>query len=293
MSSFWQSVLGFIIGHWLTDASTRSTAAGSAIYGPLVLGFIYDNLVLGLYCSFVWKCPAVVFEHLYRIMINGAAQRRESKKRGTRAQVRILDIGVATGYFMVKTKPPENALVTLFDLNPNCLDHASTRCRQVHGDVVNLDVEAVRGDFLAPGSDPSSIHYVLDPVRREGRKYDIIFTNFLLHCLPGPPKRKAQALAELSHLVEPASGVLCGTTILGKHSREARHSWLGRSILFCHNFLGWFDNERDDTLDFVQALEAAFETVSYHVIGAVLFFEARCPLHKDKVGSVKAGNDTM
>lgn len=287
MSSFWHSVLGAIVGHWLTDTGTRSTAAGSAIYGPLVLGFIYDNLVLGLYCSFVWKCPAVVFERLYRIMVNGATQRRGSKKLGTQAQVRILDIGVATGYFMAKTKLPENTLVTLFDLNPNCLDHASTRCRQVHGDVVNLLVEAIRGDFLAPSSHSSSINHVLDPERREGKKYDIIFTNFLLHCLPGPPERKAKALAELSHLVEPASGVLCGTTILGRHSREASHSWLGRSILFCHNLLGWFDNEKDDTMDFVQALEAAFETVSYQVIGAVLLFEARSPLHKDQVGSAE------
>lgn len=220
-------------------------------------------------------------------MINGARQRRESKKHGTQAQVRILDIGVATGYFMAKTKLPENTLVTLFDLNPNCLDHASARCRQVHGDVVNLDVEAVRGDFLAPSSDPSSINYVLDPERREGKKYDIIFTNFLLHCLPGPPQRKAKALAELSHMVEPASGVLCGTTILGRHSRKASHSWFGRSILFWHNLLGWFDNEMDDTMDFVRALEAAFETVSYQVIGAVLLFEARSPLHKDKVGSAE------
>ncbi|KAH8778790.1 hypothetical protein F5883DRAFT_710647 [Diaporthe sp. PMI_573] len=200
------------MGHWLADASTRSTAAGTAIYEPLVLGFIYDNLVLKLYCSFVWRCPAVVLEHLYRIMINGAKQRRESKKRGTQAQVRILDIGVATGYFMAKTELPENTWVTLFDLNPNCLEYASTRCRQAHVDVVNLDVEAVRGDFLASRSDSSSIHNLLDPARPDGKKYDIIFTNFLLHCLPGPPKRKAKALAELSHLVEPSSGVLCAAT---------------------------------------------------------------------------------
>jgi SAM-dependent methyltransferase len=289
MFSFWHSVPGAAIGHWLTDASTRSTAAGTAIYGPLVLGFIYDNLVLGLYCTLVWKCPAVVLEHLYRIMIKGAEQRRGSSKRGGQVQVRILDIGVATGYYMAKTEIPDNTLVALFDLNPNCLEYASARCRQAHSDVVDLDIEAVRGDFLASRSDSSSIHNVLDAASRpDGKKFDIIFTNFLLHCLPGPPRRKAKALAELSHLVEPSSGVLCGTTILGTHSSEANHSWLGRSILFWHNLLGWFDNDRDNIMDFVQALEGAFETVSYQVIGSVLFFEARSPLHnlKGKVGSV-------
>lgn len=292
-SSSFHSVLEATIGLWSADASTRPTAAGTVIYSPPVLGFIYDNLVLGIYCSFVWRCPTIVMEHLYRIMIAGAAQRREAKKEGTRPQIRILDIGVATGYFMSKTKIPDNTLVTLFDLNPDCLEYASTRCRQAHSDVVNLDVEAVHGDFLALRSDPSSIHNVLDPARRHEKKYDMIFTNFLLHCLPGPPARKVRALSDLSHLVEPVSGVLCGTTILGSHSREANHSWLGRSILFLHNLLGWFDNEKDDTMDFIRALEGAFETVSCQVIGAVLFFEARYPLHKDSVGSVLTGSDGM
>lgn len=124
-------------------------------------------------------------------MIEGAAQRRESNKPGTKAQVRILDIGVATGYYMAKTKLPENTLVTLFDLNPNSLEYASTRCRQAHVDMVDLDVETVRGDFLAVRSTPTSIHYLLNPDRRGNKKYDVIFTSFLLHCLPGPPERKA------------------------------------------------------------------------------------------------------
>lgn len=282
MSSFWHSVLGATLSHWLADVSTRSTAAGTAIYGPLVLGFIYDSLVLGLYCSFVWRCPAVVLEHFYRIMINGAAQRRESNKPGTETRVRILDIGVATGYYMAKTKLPENTLVTLFDLNPNCLEYASTRCRQAHAELDNLDVETVCGDFLAAKSDPSSIHCLLDPESRGKQKYDVIFASLLLHCLPGPPERKANALAKLSHLVEPASGVLCGATILGKDSREACHSLIGGFVLFWHNLLGWFDNGSDDTEVFVQALENAFETVSCQVIGAVLLFEARCPRRMGK-----------
>ncbi|KAG6360145.1 hypothetical protein INS49_011201 [Diaporthe citri] len=196
MSSFWHSVPGATLDHWLADVSTRATAAGTAIYGPLVLGFIYDSLVLGLYCSFVWRCPAVVLEHFYRIMIKGAAQRRESNKPGTEAQVRILDIGVATGYYMAKTKLPENTLVTLFDLNPNCLEYASTRCRQAHGDLDKFDVETVCGDFLAAKSDPSSVHCLLEPESRGKQKYDVIFTSFLLHCLPGPPEQKALRYAQ-------------------------------------------------------------------------------------------------
>lgn len=283
MSSFWHFIPGAVFGNWPTGDRTRSTAAGAAIYEPLVLGFIYDTLILGLYCNFVWRCPAIVLEQLYQMMIKGAAQRRESKKPGTEAQVRILDIGVATGYYMARTKLPENTLITLFDLNPNCLEYASTRCRQAHEDVVNLDVETVCGDFLAAKFDPSSINRLLECESQRNKTYDVVFTSFLLHCLPGPPERKAETLAELSHLVEPDSGVLCGATILGKHSREARHSLFGRFILFWHNLLGWFDNDGDDTGVFVDALEEAFEVVTCQVIGAVLLFEARRPRRMGKV----------
>ncbi|KAI3392477.1 hypothetical protein diail_5669 [Diaporthe ilicicola] len=277
MPSFWRSVLAATPGHWLQDVSTRSTTPGTAIYGPIVLGLIYDRLVLGIYCSFVWRCPAIVLEHLYRIMVNGAVRRRETKKGGNEAQVRILDIGVATGHFMAKTKLPGNTSVTLFDINPNCLEFSSTRCRLAHSEVINLDVKTVCGDFLAPGSDPSSIHRRLSAENEGGGKYDVVFTSFLLHCLPGPPDRKAKALASLSQLVEPTFGILCGATILGKDSKEAGHSLVSRFVLFWHNLLGWFDNGRDDTEVFVQALEEAFETVSSQVIGTVLLFEARCP----------------
>lgn len=58
---------------------------------------------------------------------------------------------------------------------------------------------------------------------------------------------------------------------------------MGCFILFRHNLLGWFDNESDDTAVFVHALEGAFETVSYQVIGAVLLFEARRPRRMGRV----------
>lgn len=135
---------------------------------------------------------------------------------------------------------------------------------------------------VAAKSRPSSIHCLINPENRGNKKYDVIFTSFLLHCLPGPPERKARALAELSHLIEPASGVLCGATILGKGSREACHSMFGRFVLFSYNLQGWFDNGGGDTEVFVQVLEGAFKTVSCQVIGAVLLFKARYPRQSGK-----------
>lgn len=62
-------------------------------------------------------------------MITGAVQRRDFKKPETEGQVRILDNGVATGYFIAKAKLPVSSLFTLFGLSPNCLEYASARCK--------------------------------------------------------------------------------------------------------------------------------------------------------------------
>lgn len=82
-------------------------------------------------------------------------------------------------------------------------------------------------------SDPFSIHCLLNPEIRGNKKYDVVFTSFLLHCLPGPPERRAKALAELSHLIEPASGVLCGATTIGKRFQRSMpfHGWPVYSFL--------------------------------------------------------------
>ncbi|KUI67209.1 Putative uncharacterized protein YbcY [Cytospora mali] len=278
MSLFWTLVPGGIRGQCLADVSDRSTKAGAAVYGPIILHYLYNFLVLGIYCSLIWRCPAIVIEQLHQMLVRGAAQRKSTPAPGHAEPdaVRVLDIGVGTGYFMSKLELPSNASLTLFDLNPNCLTTASTRCREAHSGVAKIAVNTVRGDFLAPNTDPLSIYSLLDPNKNSNSRYDVIFTSLLLHCLPGPPHRKAKALASLASLTED-TGILCGATILGANSKDAQHSWIGHLLLFWHNAMGWFDNDLDDREVFVQALEETFENVSWQVIGTVLLFEARFP----------------
>ncbi|GJD05104.1 Methyltransferase type 12 [Colletotrichum higginsianum IMI 349063] len=249
-----------------SGSQNRTTSAGVAVYNSWTLSLVYDRLVLDLYLSYVWRCPKPVVEDLYAKVIAQASGTLED------GGLRIIDIGVGTGYFVSHAPIPPKASLTLFDLNQSCLDAASERCRTTHkARGVLVDVDTICGDFLAPESSSGSVYTHLGGSERS---IDLIFTTMLLHCVPGPPARKASALARLSRLLKPTTGTLAGVTILGD---GAAHNWAGRSLMFLHNLMGWFGNSQDDEMAFVRALEDAFEIVEWKVVGAVLVFQARSP----------------
>ena len=276
------SLLRASIAHHLAGTDKRPTTAGAAVYNPLFLSLVYDRLVLGLYCTYVWRCPASTLQSLYNTLV-GELQISTTDSTSTRnpdtpaTTGRILDVGVGTGYFLASTPLPENTSVTLFDLNPACLEAASLRCKQSHDGIPGLEVRTVCGDFLAPPDDANSIHQKLLDCQQQPGRFDIILTSLLLHCVPGPPQRKASALASLARLVEPRFGVLAGATILGDRADGVRHNLLGRFILFWHNALGMFDNRGDDVLAFISALRNEFDDVKWEVVGTALIFQARLP----------------
>ncbi|KAJ7673556.1 hypothetical protein B0H17DRAFT_1208373 [Mycena rosella] len=153
------------------------------------------------------------------------------------------------------------SLLTLVDLNPSCLDAASARVRKAH---LHLNCTTVHADFLAPDSlSPSSLG-----------TFDAISAMLLLHCLPGPPSRKAVALVRLRHILRKENGVLFGATILGQ---GIRHNLFGRFLMWLFNRRGIFDNREDHAKSFVEPLEEAFDEVKWRIVGAMLLFEARGP----------------
>jgi SAM-dependent methyltransferase len=162
---------------------------------------------------------------------------------------RHLDVGPGTGYFLERAGLADRSPVTLLDPNRNVLDHASRRLQR-------LDVTTIEAD-------------VLKPLPVEG-PFDSAALNGVLHCLPGPPSRKAAAVANVAAVLAP-TGVLFGASILGD---AGRHTWLARNMLRANNRRGTFDNLDDTEEGLRQILEASFARVEVETVGSMVVFTA-------------------
>ncbi|KAF6814006.1 methyltransferase type 12 [Colletotrichum plurivorum] len=250
----------------------KSTSAGAAIYFPIFLRYIYDPLVLGFYCPCAWQITSETLRKFFNHHIIGAntrsqsrpSQQEDDEPKSAVSSCRMLDIGVGTGYFLKHAPIPDGAEVVLVDLNPSALQAASSRTLQAHPDVAcNTSV----ADFLDATSSGLSCEGL------GGGRFDAISVMLLLHCVPGPPARKAEALVRLRSLLAP-DGKLFGATILG---RGVKHNFMGRVIMYWHNLWGVFGNTEDDAESFVGPLREAFEEVRWEVCGTMLLFEASKP----------------
>ncbi|GME62537.1 putative methyltransferase type 12 protein [Neofusicoccum parvum] len=236
--------------------TSTDTSAGAALYFSWILRFVYDRLVLGLYCKYAWGCPTFTkLTGFYNGNVEASVSRSSSH--------RILDVGVGTGFFLEHAPLNQTEDIVLVDLNTNCLDTAAARTRKAHP---HTHCATVHADVLA--DQPLSSDDL-------GGQFDAISVMLLLHCLPGPPARKAAALIRLRSLLDEDRGVLFGTTVLGK---GVKHNMLGRLIMAWHNSIGVFDNYDDEAQSFIRPLQEAFKSVKWSVVGTMLLFEARDPI---------------
>ena len=97
---------------------------------------------------------------------------------------------------------------------------------------------------------------------------------YLLHCLPGPPERKAAIFGQLKDNLE-KDGVLFGSTILGK---GVKHNWIGNMLMHVYNKRGIFGNVDDGAKVFLKELKLHFDDVDARIEGTVLLFTARGPI---------------
>lgn len=218
------------------DAS--DAAAGAAIYTPRTLR-LYDVAVYRVFSPLLWRCPASVLQEHY----------------DRHASANHLDVGVGTGRLLDRCRfgSPRPRLV-LADLNPHCLAAAARR--------------------LARHAPRTVLCDVLQPLAHvPGAPFDSVGAGYLLHCLPGPMRRKAVALDHLAALLAPG-GVLFGATILA-HGAGVRHTPASRWLLRRFNRRGVFGNLDDGLDDLAQALEARFAAPRIEVRGTVALFAAR------------------
>jgi hypothetical protein len=208
--------------------------AGQAVYSPMVLR-TYDWTVLGLSNLFFWRCPTAELRRLYDRNVSD----------------RHLDVGVGTGYFLDKAKwPVAKPVITLLDLNPNCLATASRRIRR-------FAPQAVRANVLAPLPP-------LGPFRSAGLCY-------LLHCLPGTMAEKAVVFDHLAPLLEPGARVFGATIVQG----SAPRSWPAQALMNLYNRKGIFSNADDAVEALDAALRKRFRDVEVSLRGTVALFEAQ------------------
>jgi SAM-dependent methyltransferase len=208
---------------------------GQADYSRPLLN-LYDPLVLGPIARFVWRCPSTRLVGRYR----------------QRVRRPHLDVGPGTGYFLDRSGLPDGSSVTILDPNPNVLRHASRRLRR-------LNVTAVEADVLKrlPVDGP----------------FESAALHLVLHCLPGPLSRKAEAVANVAAVLAP-TGVLFGASVLG---RSGSHTWLARRVLTAFNARGAFENLDDTDEGLREILSAAFERVELETVGSVVIFAATNP----------------
>ncbi|KNG83785.1 hypothetical protein ANOM_007381 [Aspergillus nomiae NRRL 13137] len=210
---------------------------------------IYDFVVHYLATRFAWRCPTdSVLIPFFR----------------ANAGPRHMDVGVGTGYFLaaMKESPGEDPALSwpqklvLVDLNPTCIKKAATRI------ALPDRTDCLVADVLKPLPDSLELG-----------TFDSISIMFLLHCLPGPPSRKATTFVNLKSLLK-EHGVLFGTTVLGKN---IRYNWFASLLLSIYNFFGVFDNYGDEAKDFTNLLSQEFDHVESVVVGCVLIFKATSP----------------
>ena len=220
----------------MATSMTLESARGSAAYHPWLLS-IYDWLILGVISTYAWRCPTT------------STLLPFFRENVTKTH---LDVGVGTGYFLANSSIPDDASITVLDLNQNSLDMAKSRLNR-------SNVQAFKHDIFLP----------LDPTI----KYKSISLFYLLHCLPGPSSRKMALFDNLRNNMAP-EGVVYGTTVLGK---GIKHNFLGRLLLAALNSKGIFDNREDGEEVLEEQLKVFFEKVDTKVVGAVLMFKCQGP----------------
>lgn len=219
----------------MEDITQKQVDAGQAIYGKFTLA-AYDKLVLGVSCSYLWRCDAPTLLARYNRLVTD----------------NHLDVGVGSGYFLDHCKfPTDTPRVALMDLNPNSLAHTARRIRRYHPDCYQRNV--------------------LEDMSVEGNPFDSVAMNLLLHCVPGDFAYKGRIFDNALRVMAPGA-VLFGATIL---SQGIEASWMARRLMNLYVRKGIFSNQNDSVDGLRRALEARFVDVEVEVNGCMALFSAR------------------
>ena len=207
--------------------------AGQELYSRAFLR-IYDPLILGFYGNVVWRCPTSRLVQHYARHVGH----------------RHLDVGPGTGYFLEHARLARDTQITLLDPNRDVLAHAARRLAHLHPWTLQADV-------LKPLPVPA------------GQAFDSAALNYVLHCLRGPPERKAAAVQHVAPSCSPA-----GCCSVRPCSARRAPDPLSRAVLWFVNRRRFFDNLGDTEAGLRDMLAESFAQVAIEVVGSVAVFAA-------------------
>ncbi len=219
----------------MTEITQEQIDAGISLYSRYLLS-IYNWLLLGLGCRFLWKCPSRHMLDLYNRFVSS----------------NHLDIGVGTGYFMDKCQfPTDTPRIALMDLNTNSLNTAGKRLSRYHPEVYRRNA-LERFNLNAP-------------------PFDSIGMMNLLHCLPGNMKTKGVVFQYASEILN-AGGVIFGSSIL---YQGVKRNHVINFMTLLINRAGIITNLEDTAEDLKESLDRYFTGSSVYIIGREVLFHAR------------------
>ncbi|GHF65414.1 methyltransferase [Streptomyces mashuensis] len=196
---------------------------------------VYDAVVLGLFCSAVWRCP----------------RRRMLRLYERAAGPRHLDVGPGTGYFLDRCRfPVERPEITLLDLSEECLEMSARRLAR-----------------YAPATCRANL---LEPLPLPSGHFDSVGLNLVLHTVPGGWDVKGAVFAEAARVLRPG-GTLFGSTVL---ATGVPMNALTRRLLAEQHRRGNFQNQGDDPEGLRRRLRAVFPDARVVVRGSVALFRA-------------------
>jgi SAM-dependent methyltransferase len=197
---------------------------------------VYDLLILRALCPWVWRCPSERIVATYRRHLSN----------------NHLEVGVGTGYFLDRARFSAWApRLALLDLNTHCLAHTARRIARYHPEVHEADV--------------------LQPIALEGRRFDSIALNYVLHCLPAPWPQKGAVFAHLKALLHPG-GTLFGATLV---QSDVPQSAFSVGVMRWFNARGTLHNQADTQARLVQGLKQHLDDVEVEQVGCVALFSGR------------------
>jgi hypothetical protein len=217
------------------ELAAKKTRRSQQYFNKLSLIF-YDFILYGVVSKYAW----------------GTSIQRLDAHYKKYASSNHLEVGVGTGYLLNRIVfDSARPRLALMDLSVACLDKTKRK--------------------LSRYAPETYIQNLLEPLQQTIPAFDSISINYVMHCVPGSFKEKGIAFAHLKPLMS-QDGVLFGATVL---SQQVSKNVLAVAAMWLLNFLGVFNNRKDNAQDLKGCLDENFQVIEFEVIGVTAFFAVR------------------